>query len=385
MATKKIQAKNVREAMALIKETFGSDAVILSSKDVADGVEFIVTDDFHEQANNVETITKNSSRAVVDNLVIDLKAPSEIAIKALQQEFESLKNLIQEQLSELVWENKKRLYPVQALVVRKLIQLGFSAEVASRISYELTPDQPVNKVWKIVKNKIIKALPVDLICTSMRSGIFIMLGTSGVGKTTVIAKLAAQHALKFGAQNIAIISTDTTKIGSSEALKIYSNILNIPIRVVENAQKMSDALNDFKKKQLILIDTASVSPTDNVGLQATIDILPENSEAKKLLIIPANMQTHDLERTIEFYQAVNISGCVVTKIDETINCGGILSAAINLQLPICYLSTGQKIPDDIHVFSAAKFVGQILSLTLQDETDDSFVARSFANAKVNTF
>lgn len=383
MAIKKIQAKSIRDAMTLIKETFGSDAVILSSKDVAEGVEFIVTDEFHEQTNNDSTRAKSRATISADNLVVDLKAPSEVAIRDLKFEFESLKNLIQEQLSELVWEHKKRLHPVQALVVRKLIHLGFSAEVASRIASGLEPDLSIGEVWKIVKNKIITSLPTDVTHNSVKAGVFVMLGSSGVGKTTVIAKLAAQHSLKFGAHDIAIISTDTTKIGAGETLKIYANILNIPIRIVENTCKMRDALNNFKKKQLILIDTPGISPTDINSLQATMNMFPDEYAVEKLLVIPGNMHTQDIERTIEFYQSAGVSGCVLTKVDEAINCGGALSAAINLQLPICYVSTGQKIPDDIQVFSAIKFIGQVLNLTIKDNADESFIARSFSDVKIN--
>jgi flagellar biosynthesis protein FlhF len=369
--------------MILVKEAFGPDAVILSNKDLADGVELIVTDDFYEQPNGNFTKEKNISTSNVDNLVIDLKSPNELALKDLRLEVESLRNLVQEQLSELIWENKKRLYPIQALVVRRLISLGFSAEVATRIASGLETNLSTNDIWKTVKGKIIQSLPGDIKSGAMREGIFAIFGTSGVGKTTVIAKLAAQQALKFGAHNIGIISTDTTKIGASETLKIYANILNIPIRIVENHQSMQDALNDFKKRQLILIDTPGIAPFHTNGLQTIMQMFPDTCNIEKLLIVPANMQCSSLEKIMEFYQSFGIGGCILTKIDESSHFGGALSVVINLQLPIWYVSIGQKIPDDIQIFSATKFVTQILNLDAKDEINDALIARSFAESKVN--
>ena len=207
--------KNIREAMVLVKESFGPDAVILSNKNTEEGVELIITDEFYDDAN----ISKEKIEPMAESKqIVDLKYPSEIAINELREDFESLKNLIQEQLSELIWEHKKRLYPSQALVIRKLINLGFSTEVASAIGGSLDPNEPNNEIWKTVKNKIIQSLP-NVSKNGLQKGIAVILGATGSGKTTTVAKLAAQYALKFGAHNVAIISTDTTRIGANEGIK----------------------------------------------------------------------------------------------------------------------------------------------------------------------
>lgn len=360
MTIKKIQAKNIREAMSLVKETFGVNAVILANKDIADGVELIVTDDFHEQAITAKETEKLGINGKKTHAIVDLKSPSELAVKDLRFEIESLKYLMQEQLSALIWEHNKRLYPVQALAKNKLLEYGVTTEVATRIATDLEKNTNIADIDQVIKNKILQALPVGAKNNTIKKGIFAIMGPSGVGKTTVIAKLAAQYALKFGTHDIAIISADTSKVGANEALKIYANILNIPIRIVDDQQTMQDALNDVKKCQVVLIDTPGVTPLASMKLAEVINVFPKNYAIDKLLVIPANMQVDSLEKTIEYYQTFGMQGFVLTKVDETNNLGGVLSVAIKLQLPIWYITTGQRIPDDLQVFSATKFVNRVL-------------------------
>ena len=378
MAIKKIQAKTMREALALIKQTFGGDAIILSNKETPTGVEFIVTDNLNSQNAPSIANTGNNSRSHDDNMVVDLQTPGESAVHGLRFELNAIKSLLQEQLAELTWDNNKRKHPIQAMVIRRLIQHGFSAVVSSRIASGLEQD-PLGDLWLQVKNKILSALPITNDNNFSNKGLYAFFGQAGVGKTTVIAKLAAQFALKFGADNVAIISTDHDKIAGSAALKIYAKILNIPIRIVENIAQMRDAVTDFKKKHFIMLDTPAVSPTKHEHLRILQSNFPAEYVINKFLVVPANMSIADLERCCEFFQHLNLTGCVITKIDEAISLGAVISSAISQQLPIYYLSDGQKVPDNIHPFSPAKFVEQVLNLHLTSPADDEMIARSMAD------
>ena len=170
-----------------------------------------------------------------------------------------------------------------------------------------------------------------------------------------------------------------------KGLKIYANILKVPIKVVENQQDMSFALQEFKKKQLILIDTQGVSPSQSDDLKAIIGMLPNDKVVEKLLVIPANIQIESLEKSMEILQEIGITGSVLTKIDEAINVGGALSVAITMQLPIFYVSTGVKIPDDIQAFSANAIIDKVLSSVVNKEKDESTIARFFSDIKVREF
>lgn len=186
-----------------------------------------------------------------------------------------------------------------------------------------------------------------------------LVGATGVGKTTNLAKLAARFAVREGAR-VALITTDTYRIAAPEQLRVYANIIGIPTEVVEDTQQMTDALHTFRDHDLVLIDTAGGSQFNLKQIHELKGLLIAARPDETLLVLSANTQLSELEATVRNFRCLEPTSLFFTKLDETQRHGGILSLASEVGLPLSYLSVGQNVPDDIEVAHAGLVTNLIL-------------------------
>ena len=350
MKIKKFNVKDNREAMRLIRETLGPEAVILSNKTTKQGIEVIASDNFPEQEHSTAD----------NDEVIDLNMSQDRFFKSLDNELKSIKFLLKEQLSNLVWDAKQRENPLQASIIRHLLECGFSSNIAHNISGVLKNTDSYERLWNRVNEYILKSLAtVEESLNNKKNNIVIMLGASGSGKTTNIVKLASQYALRYGAQDIAFLNLDIKKIGSYEKLKSYANILKIPLRQIEKNSGILPAINYFKSKALVFVDTPTYSG-DVEPLHELAKVFKEYSNVNFCLTLPATSQANVLYQTIEHYSMLPIKYGILSKIDEAVKLGEALSVFIEKKLPLQYISHGQTIPDDIELVDATKLIARAL-------------------------
>jgi flagellar biosynthesis protein FlhF len=187
-----------------------------------------------------------------------------------------------------------------------------------------------------------------------------------VGKTTTVAKLAAWGAQKYGADKVALITTDTYRIGAYEQLATYGRIIGCPVKQVKDANEFAEGLYHLRHKRLVLIDTAGMSQRD-IRLTEQLNTLMRSSrvDIRSYLVLSATSQMHVLQEAVRHFQKVNLSGCIFTKLDECLSLGEIISIAIQNRLPIGYLTNGQRVPEDIRVANAHKMVKKAEQLYLK--------------------
>jgi len=178
-------------------------------------------------------------------------------------------------------------------------------------------------------------------------GVIALLGASGVGKTTTIAKLAVRYALKFGPDQLALVTTDSYRLAAYEELRTLGRILDVPIRQVDEHNSLDDVLASLKHKSMILIDTAGFHPGDEERMHQLKMLENSDLAIKKLLVLPSTSQSKVLKSVYELMATVNLDGCVLTKVDETNSLGEVLSLVVENKLPVAYITNGQKIPNDI--------------------------------------
>ena len=197
----------------------------------------------------------------------------------------------------------------------------------------------------------------------MQGGAIALLGPTGVGKTTTIAKLAAQFAMKYGADQVALITTDTYRIGAHEQLATYGKIMGCSVRVAKDADELSEMLYQFREKRLVLIDTAGMGQRD-VRLSEQLDTLMRNSRVniQSYLVISSTSQRRVIEEAIEHFKRIALSGCILTKVDESIGLGEVLSVTMQHALPITYVTTGQRVPEDIEIAQTDNIIGSTLAV-----------------------
>jgi len=198
-------------------------------------------------------------------------------------------------------------------------------------------------------------------------GVVAMIGPTGVGKTTTLAKLAARFALRHGSRSVALISTDNYRIGAQEQLNTYARILDVPIRSAADVEELNVALNVFADKRLVLIDTAGMSQRD-MQINEQISLLQSGRKpVRNILALSATTQQAALQQAIEAFGVANPDACILTKLDEAASLGGVLSAIVHSNLKVAYITDGQKVPEDLHLARPHTLVSRAVNLGQWDE------------------
>jgi flagellar biosynthesis protein FlhF len=294
------------------------------------------------------------------------KLNDDASFKEMQAEIKSLRGLLVNQLSGLAWENETRYHPIRARILQRLIALGLSPSLARNITEQLQESDDVDHNWRMALGVLAHQLPVlDDSILNGRKNIVAIVGATGVGKTTTVAKLAARYLLRHGKGRVGLITTDNYRVAAHEQLRSYARIMGAPMRVASDVETLQDALAAFHDKELVLIDTAGMSQRD-MRLNEQFNLLKESGhDIKVFLAIAANNQRGVMTDVERAFKAVPLSGCILTKVDETTSLGGGLSIAAEHNLPIAYISDGQQVPEDLHPARAHALVSRAVAI-MQD-------------------
>ena len=299
-------------------------------------------------------------------------ARKEDELEVMRAEIVSIRRLLEHQLSGLMWQEVERQEPMRAMMIKRLEKMGLSDQLADQLACYIPEDLPTNEAWPALLDLLADQLITTDDCILETGGVVALLGPTGVGKTTTVAKLAARAAMEFGPNQIALVTTDNYRIGAHEQLATYGRIMGCPVRVAKDAQELADILHQLRHRRLVLLDTAGMGQRD-IRLSEQLDTLMQNSGAKirSYLVMPATSQRRVLEETIEHFRRIPLSGCVLTKLDEALSLGEIICVAIQNALPIAYLADGQRVPEDLKVATGNYLVSranELLELELSQQS-----------------
>lgn len=196
----------------------------------------------------------------------------------------------------------------------------------------------------------------------LNDGIFAFVGPTGVGKTTTIAKLAGKYALEYK-KKVGLITVDTYRIGAIEQLKTYAEIMGIPFEVVFNIKDMEHAINAMKDCDLIFLDTTGRSSKNLMQLQELKAYVKKAKPNKVFLVLSATTKDKDINAIIDGYRVMDYENIIVTKLDETISYGSLLSIIKNSKVPLSYVTTGQGVPQDIMKIKTDQLIQLVLGET----------------------
>jgi len=194
---------------------------------------------------------------------------------------------------------------------------------------------------------------------SGRRRVVALVGPTGVGKTTTIAKLAANFRLRDGVK-MGLVTVDTYRIAAVEQLRTYAEIIDLPMKVVTSPQDMCRALDEMSGLDLVLIDTAGRSPRDELKIQELKQMLGEANVDEAHLVMSLTTSVRGIRMTCEQFAAVNPTALILTKLDEATGAGSLLSVAREVRLPFSYLTTGQDVPEDIEPANASRIARLVL-------------------------
>jgi len=404
--------KDMRHVLRRVREDQGPEAVILSNRRVDEGIEVIAALDYdaalvrhalgndvkHDAASESDALARLaeddgiSSEKITDAIDPEpeiLSAnlqPVDPSLHSVKDELSSLRGLLESQLSGLVWKETNERSPMRAQMLRNLARIGIAPDIANIVVDRLEPVADVRSLWHAPLSTLAQMLPIGDDELLTRGGTFALIGPTGVGKTTTIAKLAARFAMQHGEDEIALVSADAYRIGAKEHLMAFANIIGAKVYSASTAGELTELLARLANKRLVLIDTEGRSPRDR-DLANRLAAYGNNSERVRFfLALSASAQEASLDEAINCFRQVPLEGCIVTKIDETAQLGGVISALIRHELPASWFSDGQRIPDDLHAATRKKLwllnqAIECLELT-QPEIDERVMAERYAKASV---
>ncbi|HIH2622463.1 flagellar biosynthesis protein FlhF [Burkholderia cenocepacia] len=302
-------------------------------------------------------LSADTAAAVADAVKSRLER---IVNDTVMQELGELRGMMQEQFDSLMWHDRQRRSAVHGALTKHLFAAGFSAQLVRMLVDNLPSGdgaQTFGQAAEWAQSVLASNLPVldseDALME--RGGVFALMGPTGVGKTTTTAKLAARCVMRFGASKVALLTTDSYRIGGHEQLRIFGKILGVPVHAVKDAGDLALALSELRNKHIVLIDTIGMSQRDRAVSDQIAMLHGANAPVQRLLLLNATSHGDTLNEVVQAYRSAgehpDLAGCILTKLDEATHLGGVLDTVIRYKLPVHYVSTGQKVPENLYVAS----------------------------------
>lgn len=427
MQVKRFFAADMRQAMKLVRDELGADAAIIGNRRIAGGVELTAALDYklsalaprvpnaeleeelrkthtriasaqaeldHRQdsSDNNRQLFAGQSLTAAEPLIephVDVPqataaAPTAAPVDprlfdAMRSELSGLRELLEVQLGSLAWTQLQGSKPQQANLWRRLQRIGLSGPIAREL-LDLTAEiEEPRHAWRMLLAHLARMIEIPEVEPIEEGGVIAMVGPAGMGKTTTLAKLAARYVLKYGAQNLALVSMDSFRIGAQEQLKTLGRILNVPVTYVDPGQSLAAALEPLLRKRVVLIDTAGLQASDPALRMQLETLAGRGIAAKNYLVLATTSQKQVLTAAYHSYKRCGLAGCILTKLDETASLGDVLSLAISHELPVAYLTDGPRIPDDLHLPRGHQLVSRAVNVQQQDEPSEEAMADMFAD------
>jgi flagellar biosynthesis protein FlhF len=276
-------------------------------------------------------------------------------------ELRAMKGLIEERFGALAFMEKLQRQPGQARLTQKLLDCGFSPALIRKLAESLSADTADETAW--AAGVLERNLPTGESEAALedQGGVYALVGSTGVGKTTTTAKLAAAFATKYGATNLGLVTLDAYRVGAHEQLRTYGRILGVPVHTAHDRASLEDLLDLLAAKKMVLIDTAGMAQRDS-RTRELLDMLGHRS-IQKLVVVNAAQQGETIEDVLVSYRASLARGVVLSKMDEAVKLGPALDALIRHRLKVVGVANGQRVPEDWHRLSAHALVHRALRPT----------------------
>ncbi|MGZ3157923.1 MAG: flagellar biosynthesis protein FlhF [Burkholderiaceae bacterium] len=422
MNVKKFTATSSREALRKVRESLGSDAVILSNRTVNGEIEILALagEDMsalaepsiensglsqstlaalapslvqkrkseEDQASNLAEALGVARTANMTNKANHAGEPSVQELSSVMNEIRAMRGMLESQLAEIAWTGQQQREPIKSVVLREMLAAGFSASLSRYLTEKLPSGLTAVTGMQWIKSILARNLSAMNDENEMleKGGVFALVGPTGVGKTTTTAKLAARCVMRHGTGKLALITTDGYRIGGYEQLRIYGKILGVMVHSVKDETDLRIALDELKNKHTVLIDNVGVSQRDQMVAEQIAMLSGAGSSVKRLLCLSATSTGETLNEVVRAYQGAGLAGCIMTKLDEAATVGSVIDVVIRQKLNLYYVANGQRVPEDLHVANKDYLVDRAFKLkreTAPFQLQDAELPLVIANASRN--
>ena len=405
MNVKKFIAATTRDALRMVRDELGDEAVILSNRKVDEGVEIMAMSNEAlidmTRANQEAAEMKKPALAVIPQLnarvdvienpvytqpkafgakkpqriiqqenlpavrntashidrprqAVETVKPLAAAIttpeqQVLVKEIKSMRSMLKEQFACMAWSDMQQRDPKRTSLLRILVNAGFSPTLARKLLEKMPPEADMNWVNQVLTHNLHVATQAEDVV--VRGGVYALTGPTGVGKTTTTAKLAARAVVRYGADSVALITTDSYRIGALEQLRIYGKILGVAVHAARDTSDLRVTLSGLKHKRLVLIDTMGMGQRDKrvAEQSAMFDV----AGVQRLLLLNSTSSGDTLEDVMRMYKGQSVIGCIATKLDEAVTLGAVLDLMMRHKMTLHYVANGQRVPEDLHEVNMA--------------------------------
>jgi len=347
MSPVRVCEANSREALRRVRAQLGPDALVLSTRRTPSGVELIAI-----APRALELMTQGRATPPQAN---------EPALGAeVLGELRELSGRLKAQLGEIGRKGPPTRSPSQAALAQQMTDAGFSAALARQFAERLPDDFGPLQAQSWLRSVLARNLPCadpagDIVA---QGGTFALVGPTGVGKTTTIAKLAARCVVKHGPRSLGLVTTDSYRIGAFDQLRIYGKILGVEVHAANDEVELAEALASLAGRHLVLIDTVGIGQRD-ARMREQLACLRQPS-VRQVLVLSSSSQPEVLDEAAAAFRGDGLEGVVLTKLDEAVKLGGALDTLIRARLPLMAVSNGQRVPEDLHPANAMVLVDRAL-------------------------
>lgn len=373
MKIKKYQGETEEQVIEMAKGELGNRAIVRSIKKITPtGIFSIIKKPYIEliATYNKGEIEEKDKMALLESIESQNK---DYIIKKLEKRVLELEAYLEKAMKNLSknidFKNKKYKNQLIQFIYEMLIAQGVLPSICDEIlkEFDNEKNQNIDLVVKIVYNKIVKILERAngfILDTSKDNDNLaqniVFLGTTGVGKTTTIAKLSSNIIMEEN-KNIGFITADTYRIAAIEQLKIYADILGCQVEVVYNVDEVGEKIKNLKNiNDFIFFDTAGRSHKNKQNIEEIKELIEKIEKPQIYLVISSTSRFDDINNIITTYEKFSSFSIIFTKIDETDTLGSVLNVAYMTNKKISYITTGQNVPHDIEEFSAPKIAKVLL-------------------------
>jgi len=276
-------------------------------------------------------------------------------VEKLLTEISEVKNLLQSHVAGNFWGNLQQEKTHLTEVIKHLLNTGFSPQLCADITRKLPETSDLSTLLQSARDQIKEMVKtVDAFAMFDKGGVFAFIGPTGVGKTTTVAKIAARCVLRYGRNQVTLLTTDTYRIGAQEQLKVFAKILGLTVTSLRDGEDLSSKLKELSGRKIVLLDTAGVSQRDTLMLEQSKTLQDGSQTAVRILVMSSTTDLRTQEEVIKLHnQAAQSNGvgkieaAVITKIDEAAHIAPVVDSIIRHDMPLLFISNGQRVPEDL--------------------------------------